>query len=502
MPQLLTLPNELLDKIVDQVHPNDIINFSLVCKPIRDLAKTAVSLHLQRKRTYEVILLHGCYRHTPDQHPLALIRAICMDWRVAEYPKFLKFRCCHFPGHPENGLEEDYTEDAKRYEVEKTKDDIYVEETMGVIQDYIEEKVLGLGVPKSIRSGQHGLRVKIPIAARLDVEGACSEVNEGDRYAMLALLLLFIPNLEAICLAESTWGLVTERLECAIRWMAEKNLQGSPRARKFLLKLSQVSFLGSTNANEGEDFEAFSAFAALPSVRKLHGTFVEGYDEAEWTWVLPHHISNVTEITLLRSAVKAKYLAELLVGIKALKRFTYDHREELNDPQNGMEAHKMVGTLLEHAKHSLEYLALTNRDKLSEFHEVRDEEHDIHPCNGSLRDFEVLKEVVLDSWIYVDSFPCDGSNPDTEMEVDHCHTIGALIDILPPSIETVQLAGLEVVHHAQGLLVNFFEQKESRLPKLSKLIIEIRNYRPGSHWERSLRESCAKVGVELWICPR
>lgn len=425
-----------------------------------------------------------------------------MDWRVAKYTKSLKLQCCYHPRlidyDDDNDGKEDIAADAERYETEKVQDEDYVEGSMEFIQGYIEEKLLGLGVPKSI--GPRHLSLCLPHAGRFDVEGVCSDVNEGDRTAMIALLLVFIPNLEVLYLAESTWDVVFESLEYAIHWMSDRNLQGSRRARKFLPKLSRIGFLGSPNSPKGDDFEAFMPFAALPSVRKLSGRFVEGTGSAECSWHLPDHTSNVTEITLLRSTVKAKYLTELLVGIRALKRFTYDHREQLNDDQQGMEAHMMVGTLLEHAKHSLEYLCLTNRDKISASHEVRDLEHDSHSCNGSLRGFEVLKEVVLDSSVYADQLHQHNINQDVRRSAHHSHA-RPLIDILPASIETLKLVGFWVENHTQCLLVGLFQQKESRLPRLRKLVIEIRKNGPGIPRERKLRECCADVGVALAICP-
>ncbi|KAL9128511.1 MAG: hypothetical protein Q9175_007509 [Cornicularia normoerica] len=119
------------------------------------------------------------------------------------------------------------------------------------------------------------------------------------------------------------------------------------------MKVSQVRFPGSDENENGEDYETFISLAALPSMRTMFGDSVEGRYEYMTQWNFLTHTSNVTEIMLPHSAVKAEYVTQLLVGIKALKRFTYDHNEDLRWVR-GMKAHKIIGALLEHTKHSLE----------------------------------------------------------------------------------------------------------------------------------------------------
>ena len=217
---------------------------------------------------------------------------------------------------------------------------------------------------------------------------------------MLALLLLFIPNLKAVCFVQRTWAV--EDLIDAIYWINEQNLQRSSRARKILMDLSRVCFLGGHEHWRGENTEVFMQFATLPSMRTIFGRYVEGLDQAEVEWAFPHHTSNITEIILQHSVIKAQYLSKLLVGIKALKRFDYDRQVNVDDGFENlyedcpMETHQIIGALLEHTKQSLEYLSLTGG-----FH-LRTGESDIHPCKGSPRDLEVVNEVVLNNNIYVE----------------------------------------------------------------------------------------------------
>ncbi len=213
MPRLLDLANEILYQIIDQIHLDDIVNFSLCCKDIHELAKDAVALHVRRKKVLKSVTLHGCHRHRPNSHPMRLIRDICMDWRVGEYTKCLMIQCCHNPDSisPEGSdAEEHYEEDAKLYDTKKKEDDVVVQSVMQKFQDQIEEKAVGSGIPKL--SPWHKGKKNIEDTEdlnRFNVEDVCDHVNKGMRHAMFALLLLFIPNLETLHLAQFTWAFGT-----------------------------------------------------------------------------------------------------------------------------------------------------------------------------------------------------------------------------------------------------------------------------------------------------
>lgn len=484
MPSILGFPNEILYRIIDRIHPDDIVNFSLAHKHFGSLSKEAVSLHEQRKKKYESILLHGCYLHKPNEHPFRLIKDICMDWKIGEYPKYLTFECCC----------------DKRKVSEVEEHDPIVQTIMQDFQGDIEDKAAKLGVPKTIGLEMGGLRRDVgPILNSFCVDASFRATREGDRESMLALLLLFIPNLQQICFQESafTAALISD----AIYWMSERIRQQSSSARKPLMDLSHVSFLGYNDHALYTEFEWLMPFATLPSMRAIFGEFVQGIDQATDKWVLPPHSSNVIYINLQCSVIKAQYLSELLVGVKALHHFTY-HREDdegsayalqWNCP---METHQIIGTLLEHAKHSLEYLALTGRCH------PRNGGNDIHPCKGSLRGFQNLKVVVIDSNIYVEEASYSGP-PLSPHEISYVgknnQMCRRLVDLLPPSIETILLIGPDILDHIFGLLDKFFEQKQQRLPKLRKLLIGKSNYHPGADWVVAFSAQCRKVGVELKV---
>lgn len=98
-----------------------------------------------------------------------------------------------------------------------------------------------------------------------------------------------------------------------------------------------------------------------------------------------------------------------------------------------MEAHMVIGALLEHAKHSLKCLSLTGPCDL------HDGQSQIYHCNGSLQDFEVLHDVVLHSHV----------NIKTRLGFAH------LVDVLHSPIQTIHRNGADAWYQLPGLLGNF-----------------------------------------------
>lgn len=474
MPSLPEFPNEILYKIIDHIHPDDIINFSLSLKHFHAVSKDAVSLHMHRKKTLPQVAVHGCHRHLENAHPLRLIRDICMDWRIGEYVKWLRYDCCHRPIDPHMiaaGAEGeiDY-EDVEKYKGVKGEDDSFIGTTMDVIQGYIEKKAAesGFSSPTSF-----------------DVQLLCSEVRKGERGAMLAILLLFVPNLERLCLDEFTW--VSYHLADTIVAICEQNPRQDPQARKPLMKLFEVCFLGAREGWMGENFQLFIPFAALPSMRKITGDFVQAFHGEFYEWTGAPHTSNITELDLDHSAIQPEYLTNLLVGIKSLKYFTYQHDAQLVQG-HGMEGQLIIDTLLEHASHSLEFLCLTGRYKVSRTGEGNKDR--------SLRDFKVLKEVFLPGAAYLTLGPWRGPKPDGGFHREDIQ----LLYLLPPSIEEIYLDySIRGLGHSSGFLDHFPEEKDRRLPNL-KLVAISDHESPSQSEEESAKacvEMCEKLGVTL-----
>ena len=476
MNSLLEFTNELLYKIVDHVHPDDILNFALSCRHLYRLAGEALSLHVERK-PYQNFVLDGCHRHTHNLHPLEFMETLCTDWRIGEYVKTLRVECCRHPVEGSNGddVERDYT----IYEDAVENDQHLCAAVMLRIESFIHERIFDLGISTSDR---HDMAVKSLHRDSnrkpnfCDVQYLCDSAKSGDRGAIVALLLFFLPNLKALDLTKFSWY-TAPSLDRVLLSMAEPNR----RTRKPLMDLSKVHFEGAEEHTKGENFEALISFATLPSMRRISANFMEGRVDQMINWKFPAHSSNVTEILLQHGQVKADFLRQLLIGVKQLKRFWYEHHDHDASEPSGrmMETQDIIGTLLEHASHSLEYLSLTGRPV------------NVHSCKISLRDFKVLKEVVLESQIYVQEF--GPIHP--ELSSDSLQDLVHLVDVLPPSTESIKLVGCFVLDHAPSLLPDLLEQKETLLPNLKDLKIWSFVRRPEAKSMERLWQRCEKVGV-------
>ncbi len=478
MPPLLDLSNELLYNIIEQIHPDDIINFSITCKDVYLVAKDAVSLHLEREEHYEEVVLDGCHRHEDNDHPVQILKELCMDWRRGEYVKTLEFKCCQPPPNPDPFPDEEDVEDTQRYKIEKRKDIVMTEKIMQDILDYIFDKF-------------DGWEFMYPTVFEVGV--LCYEAEKGERSALLVLLLLFTPNLEVIRLKGFTQA--TRWVEDAIFTLTGENLQRSLEARKPLMNLQTVELSGFRGDDEmrPDNFEFFMWFAALPSVRTLIGHYLNCNPEPVESWRLPLHSSNVTAIHLVDSNIPIEFLERLLAGIKSLKYFGYDHNHTMSGGI-GIDSHRLLASLHEHAKGILESLTIWGT---SIFRENQCGKDTVGRC---LQDFDVLKDLHLSRDIYLEIRPWHGTGDHWLRRED----LQPLVYALPPSIESIYLHNIQTFHRVTALFVDFAGQKELRLPQLRYIYIdyerEIRDdesVQAGQGGWRELKEVCEKVGVLL-----
>ena len=458
MPLLLDLSNELIYKIIDHIHPDDISNFSLTRRELHSLAKDAVSLHLERQKTYERIVLDGCHRHKDHMHPLQVLKDMCMDWRVGTYVRTLTVECCMPPLDPYLYPEKEDKEDSRRYEVERVEDRIMTERVVEAIQGYVEQKAVGLGL---------GFWFLRPFKG----DELCSEAARGDRSAMLALLFLLLPNLERIRLVEFTYG--AEYLQHAVLALAELHYEQDSTARIPLKDLCEVQVIGSPHDDRCEGFAKFADFALLPAMQTMVAEFVSDERDRDRNDAFPPRISNVRRLYLLNSAVRPASLTKLLCRIKYLDSFVFDHEMMLmmSAGRRYMSTRQIIAALQQHAGHSLRFLALSGSFEL-----------DSIPC--SLQGFEVLKELQLSLVMYTSVLFLSEA---PELRYQAC----PLVYVLPASIEKVMLSSFQGCSNVQAVLVTMFrdfaEQKRSRLPKLKYVNFS------GEHDERIV-EICGGFG--------
>ncbi|CAF9905735.1 hypothetical protein IMSHALPRED_003953 [Imshaugia aleurites] len=474
MPSLLDFSNETLYHIIEKISPSDILNFALCCSDLHRLAQKTLEMHGSWKQAYTSVVLRGCHRHPKRSHPLQLIRDICMDWRVGEFPKVLKVECCD--KYEYNDGESDNEEQHEESRIWRGEDSRTVTKLMAGIDGDIKDMALAPGfLPSS------------------EVDDLCSLIRSGHKDAMIGLLLLLLPNLESICFEGYSWK--ADELSKIVAAIASPDLRGRPGS-KLLTKLSQIEVDTFSSFRGGENLALLTQFAALPSMRTLVGSHVKAFHNDPEIWRFGSRTSNVTEIIFQNiSRVTVALLRRILSGINALKRFTYDHFVG-SHADSPMKAHRIIGALLEHAKDSLEYLALTGD---SNTHDV---EEDNHSNNGSLQGFTVLKDVVLPSEIYVDRAPYECEfPPDADMYGRRPQdAVRDIVDILPPSIETVKLDGGYQLRYIGKQLANLPDEMDLRFPELNKITILTKSYYGVSRvWTECLTKAYDRKGMKLEV---
>lgn len=214
-------------------------------------------------------------------------------------------------------------------------------------------------------------------------------------------------------------------------------------------------------------------------------------------WPTECHKSLVRKIDLQRSALGSDCLRQLLHGISDLESFTYDsayivHGGGMNTFNSVLEA------LLEPAASSLEYLALTSKVGPDRINGEKD------TARRTLVDFQVLKNATLPARVYLEDIKSNKCpHPKVELDTEEREAL-QLVDILPASIETIQLDGRTNIGAVVYMLLDLPERKAECFPNLTRIHFTQVEPEPkvfgtevSGNWGRVWIEKCRKVGVEL-----
>ena len=296
-----------------------------------------------------------------------------------------------------------------------------------------------------------------------------------------ALLITLLPNLNSITSIDtSSFAIDIFEMVSSIAEAFHQNDQDFPPA---LAKLTKV-YIGGR-----EPLETYEAFASLPSMRSLQGRRVVA-DHFTWPCYRDPHTSGVTDIQWSEASIHIESLTEFLKGMRALESFTMigDSQEEEWDPLG------IMNSLLLHAKGSLRKLSLT-------YSKGEDLDNDCY-LSAPLNTFEVLRWVRLDVEslfdVGINNVDVDEALPDRGFyksrfeDYHYGYEAQALVDILPASIETLELVGVLSEKNTASLLHKLPELKEERVPQLQKIVFE-------GHYliDETLKSECERARITL-----
>ena len=441
MPSLLVLPAEMIQTIIDQVSPDDLINFSVCCKSLNVLAQRRLAKHREQIKTYSELRYSDCLKVDGD-HPVKLLREICLDAHIAFYPRDLNITC----ELPVDWDDSDFVDLSKEELLAKRLDTEIVQKVFDELESTIDEML-----SKTLRFNKNNINIWR------------QRLERGTRGVILSLLLLLLPNLEKIHLNDFSCEdeILGDVLDLIAGGSHDPDVTFGPVA---LTKLSEALVNGFEE--EGVWCQILTPLAALPSVRTITAKSVfgdpesgPGYnDHSDLTWPYEQHMSGVTVLNLQSSCLDVASFSQLLGGIKGLKSFTYDHDCEHECPCNGAQQFTIIKILLEHAKADLESVKFTGVCPYSC--------HDDDFC--SFKDFEVLQEIRIDSGCYlkeVDSYEQDNDGNFGDWYDD----IERLVDLLPASVRIVEIDGYVDTTDVTSLLKELPERKAKSVPHLKSI---------------------------------
>ena len=458
MPNIFDLPNELLIEIINLVTPESIEQFTSCCKEIYNVGRDASKIHNRYRKQYGSItcapLQEASDLPTGYIHPLRFLAEIARDERIVEYTTELIIDYKGYDPH-EHVLNDNEREDLYKlhhlsYEAEQ----------------WICTKIKN----SPILAGDLML-----------IEEWTMMVLSGFLGKTWALLLTLLPNLDSITSIDSL-STETEMFEMVsrINETFRQDYQDFPPA---LAKLTKIDI------RDSQPLKIYEAFASLPSMRFLQGRQVIG-DFFTWPCYWDPHTSGVTDLQWNETSIDIESLMEFLKGIRALESFTLtgDSQEEEWNPLG------IINSLLLYAKESLRKLSLT-------YGKGEDSDNDCY-FSAPLSPFEVLTWVRLDVESFFDvgisNVDVDEALPDRGFfkgrseDYHYGYEARPLVDMLPASIETLELVGVLSEKNTASLLRKLPELKEERVPRLKKIVFE-------GHYmiDETLKTECERAGITL-----
>ena len=346
---LLKLPNEVIYRIIDQVHPHDIENLAVCCRTLMVLAGPAVALHRER-RALGTLALSSWRKMDCTTSPLALLRAIYEDWRVAVYPTTVAFK---------RPIPREDTEEDSDYD-DDDEDELFAEvDTMGQAALVHEATKRSTNVDGRVPDWPLRLIAEVPALSQILSSRWKNDADDDDQ-TVSQILINRLTNLTTLSLSGGLWrdwyNMKIFRIASQMQSVAkvEKAVEGVQLPHT-LDKLREVRLIGSLYGTEMLKFRDLAMFAKIASVRSLYAVQLfgglEGYKVKLKAW-------NITALEIRASFMNGVQLRSFLRGVQALERFIY-HQEAEWEADLPSEVDGIVRALRDYARCSLKHLQLS-----------------------------------------------------------------------------------------------------------------------------------------------
>ena len=433
MPHILNFSNEVLYQIIAATNPHDIESLAASCKTINILAQPEIKRHRELKKKYAKLV----FRDLDDSdnaigvHPIYVLRDILHDTALAQYPTTIRI-----------GPFDEYYHDWL-----STDDDMV--ELEGI-------RTVAAGCDREIQNAIY----QCPFIETPEREIWRVQIMEGRGQATIGLLLTLLPNLTSMTsVPQPEEGLFTQILK-RIAGFEQPTDRLAPQALTKLARIDARPYYSVFNMTAHE-FDCLPQYALLPSMRTITGSHFETYvsgDARALHWPHDPGISAVTEIIIDRSMVDGESITELVRGVRALERFSFSFGEHM-PTRVVYQPRKIIRGLERYAKCSLSYLYLTGTRIEINTIQNDDLEYD-------LRVFGKLKQLRIDHTLL--SRPCLAPSAGKSGHACNCWP-QRLVDVLPASLELLQLIGSVPWKRVRAFFAGFPELKAERLPRLREI---------------------------------
>ena len=460
MPELLELPQEILDQIIDDTIPETVEAFSKSCTHINRLAKSRLEHHIADVNSYCDILITADRRNDllrrHKASPLEFLKDFLQKPYLVRYPQQLWLG----GGFRNDGSPRPTDSDKLRNEIVKALIDCWY-------------------VPSD------------------EVQEWATQICLGDYDAGTALLLALLPNLQ--CFVIETSCIQTNYVRRMLFLIAEASYDPRFTGRCLALsKLVKVELSGYGLASRGEEeIKILAQLSAIPSVNVLRCENITCSEVSSTGWNLHKGYSGVTIVEFFNCQVHPDVVDQLLGGVQALRRFFLWTLEGLNATEDRS---KIFQVLRQRAKHSLEELEVIWYSSTGE--------RFAKATIDDLRDFQMLKELRV--------------RFSTLMSENEDETLPQvpLTSILPPSITEVRLVGpyrswpphcnlgftkkeKPITRQDLNNLASLFDGvpalKKQCLPNLVRFDCELVYTEEFEQFDviQSIRETCMKAGITV-----
>ncbi|KAL8772426.1 MAG: hypothetical protein Q9209_002377 [Squamulea sp. 1 TL-2023] len=477
---LSNLPKEIiLDIIENELQDEDLENLALCSKTVYVLASNALAKHLEKKRRYATFSFGDVHLYTPGErsllartvqrevHPIFALKNLITNKNVAKYAKMLKIGGVDDQGLIMGAYEDHVTQEAidlapnlNPHLEALTRTDSFVQSARA--RRWINKELKGLHCRlyacKDCRMRFNGLE---HYQRHLQTKDHQGRIVYRVAYNIPFVMLQNIEVLELV-----NCGICSQMF----RPMFSAMCQTHPRMR-------EVRFLGDHDGQHQDTWLLFR-FAEIPSVRKICGFHI--YDVVgRIPGIHPTTSSLIEEIHLECSVISSRIITDFLSCIQALKVFHYDHGSIISDTYR---PRYTLQILRQYASESLETLIFVDP------HSMYIHTNDKNGGRQSLRNFKVLKHLAIECFFFTTTVFVKERKEDEDVLIvedvlkvleSRSETKGGpggdvsrLVDVLPRSLETLELYRPGNKEDITLLLEGLSELREERLPSLQTISIQ------------------------------